>query len=303
MGHSEYDPGAKDLRPWNAGRKIGAKRALRPQQVWAIRFWLDRELRLRDRAMFDLAYRSCLATRRSKAPSAILVSMLRMLWPLPKPQKSKNSRSSPTFASGSSSTWPPSSPMRPWRSFHHEAKVPESGHWDFRQPSRINASAALTIGMPSNMPRARKSSSPDTIRSARAARAQASTASSSGSRQIGRGNGGAATTSTNTRSSSRMRFGVRLVRARMSANLGRAMTSRSSSISTALSARSTAPSRALPRSACGGPRQSNPDNRTLVSITSSTMPAGLPCCFHLGLDLGLRHGGRPRCGNFVHDSE
>jgi len=55
MGHSEYDPGAKDRRPWNAGRKIGAKRALKPQQVWAIRFWLDREHRLRDRAMFDLA--------------------------------------------------------------------------------------------------------------------------------------------------------------------------------------------------------------------------------------------------------
>jgi integrase len=28
---------------------------LRAQQVWAIRFWLDRERRLRDRAMFDLA--------------------------------------------------------------------------------------------------------------------------------------------------------------------------------------------------------------------------------------------------------
>jgi integrase len=55
MGHSEYDPSAKDRRPWNADRKIGAKRALKPQQVWAIRFWLDREHRLRDRAMFDLA--------------------------------------------------------------------------------------------------------------------------------------------------------------------------------------------------------------------------------------------------------
>jgi integrase len=34
---------------------VGTKRALKPQQVWAIRFWLDRERRLRDRAMFDLA--------------------------------------------------------------------------------------------------------------------------------------------------------------------------------------------------------------------------------------------------------
>jgi hypothetical protein len=55
MGHSEYDPAAKDRRPWNVGRMVGAKRALKPQQVWAIRFWLDREGRLRDRAMFDLA--------------------------------------------------------------------------------------------------------------------------------------------------------------------------------------------------------------------------------------------------------
>jgi len=55
MGHSEYDPCTKDRRPWNAGRKIGAKRALKAQQVWAIRFWLDRERRLRNRAIFDFA--------------------------------------------------------------------------------------------------------------------------------------------------------------------------------------------------------------------------------------------------------
>src|SRR6185437_10366497 len=55
MGHSEDDPAAKDRPPWNAGRKLGAKRALKSQQVWAIRFWLDRERRLRDRALFDLA--------------------------------------------------------------------------------------------------------------------------------------------------------------------------------------------------------------------------------------------------------
>src|SRR3954464_15387029 len=55
MGHSEYDAGLNERRAWNAGRKLGAKRALKPQQVWAIRFWLDREGRLRDRAMFDLA--------------------------------------------------------------------------------------------------------------------------------------------------------------------------------------------------------------------------------------------------------
>jgi integrase len=55
MGHSEYDPAAGGRRAWNVGRTVGAKRALKPQQVWAIRFWLERERRLRDRALFDLA--------------------------------------------------------------------------------------------------------------------------------------------------------------------------------------------------------------------------------------------------------
>jgi hypothetical protein len=55
MGHSEFDPAIRDRRPWNVGRMVGAKRALKPQQVWAVRFWLDRERRLRDRALFDLA--------------------------------------------------------------------------------------------------------------------------------------------------------------------------------------------------------------------------------------------------------
>jgi hypothetical protein len=55
MGHSEFDPAIRERRPWNAGRMVGAKRALKPQQVWAIRFWLDRERRVRDRALFDLA--------------------------------------------------------------------------------------------------------------------------------------------------------------------------------------------------------------------------------------------------------
>ncbi|WP_174292865.1 tyrosine-type recombinase/integrase [Sphingomonas bacterium] len=54
MGRSEHDPGSKRA-PWNAGRKLGAKRPLKPQQVWAIRFWLDQDQRIRDRAMFDLA--------------------------------------------------------------------------------------------------------------------------------------------------------------------------------------------------------------------------------------------------------
>lgn len=55
MGRSQFDPGAQGRLPWNAGRRIGAKRALKPQQVWAIRFWLDHQQRVRDRALFDLA--------------------------------------------------------------------------------------------------------------------------------------------------------------------------------------------------------------------------------------------------------
>ena len=54
MGHSQYDP-VDDRTAWNSGRKLGAKRPLKPQQIWEIRFLLDREKRVRDRALFDLA--------------------------------------------------------------------------------------------------------------------------------------------------------------------------------------------------------------------------------------------------------
>lgn len=55
MGHSSMAPAFVELRPWNEGRLVGAKRALKQQQVWAIRFWLDQHRRLRDRAVFDFA--------------------------------------------------------------------------------------------------------------------------------------------------------------------------------------------------------------------------------------------------------
>lgn len=54
MGHSQFDP-VDDRLAWNAGRNLGAKRPLKPKQVWAVRFWLERERRSRDRALFDLA--------------------------------------------------------------------------------------------------------------------------------------------------------------------------------------------------------------------------------------------------------
>lgn len=55
MGYSQYDPAMQDRAPWNAGRKVGTKRPLTQNQIWAVRFFLDSEGRLRDRALFDLA--------------------------------------------------------------------------------------------------------------------------------------------------------------------------------------------------------------------------------------------------------
>ncbi|WP_341991305.1 tyrosine-type recombinase/integrase [Azorhizobium sp. AG788] len=55
MGISKYDPAAKGRPAWNAGKLVGAKRALKVKQIWLIRFFLDREERMRDRALFDLA--------------------------------------------------------------------------------------------------------------------------------------------------------------------------------------------------------------------------------------------------------
>ena len=55
MGHSPLDPAFQERRLWTDGRLLGAKRALKQQQVWAIRFWLDQHRRVRDRALFDCA--------------------------------------------------------------------------------------------------------------------------------------------------------------------------------------------------------------------------------------------------------
>ena len=48
-------PHGRPAVPWNKGRLIGPKPPLKPKQVWAIRLHLQREERLRDLAMFDLA--------------------------------------------------------------------------------------------------------------------------------------------------------------------------------------------------------------------------------------------------------
>ncbi|HWV21940.1 MAG TPA: integrase, partial [Devosia sp.] len=46
MGISQYDPAAAGRPAWNAGRQVGAKRALKIRQIWSIRFFLDREGRM-----------------------------------------------------------------------------------------------------------------------------------------------------------------------------------------------------------------------------------------------------------------
>ena len=55
MEMSETDTAASKRQVWNAGRTVGAKRALKPKQIWEIRFYLNQRRRLRDRALFDLA--------------------------------------------------------------------------------------------------------------------------------------------------------------------------------------------------------------------------------------------------------
>lgn len=55
MGYSRFDPAMQRRAAWNAGKTVGTKRPPTQKQIWAIRFFLDREGRMRDRALFDLA--------------------------------------------------------------------------------------------------------------------------------------------------------------------------------------------------------------------------------------------------------
>jgi integrase len=55
MGYSRFDPATHGRAPWNIGKTVGTKRPLTQKQISAIRFFLDREGRLRDRALLDLA--------------------------------------------------------------------------------------------------------------------------------------------------------------------------------------------------------------------------------------------------------
>lgn len=55
MGYSRFDSATRGRAAWNAGKTVGTKRPLTQKQIWAVRFFLDREERVRDRALFDLA--------------------------------------------------------------------------------------------------------------------------------------------------------------------------------------------------------------------------------------------------------
>jgi integrase len=55
MGHSQFDDASRERAAWNAGKKVGTECPFTQKQVWAIPFFLDRQRRVRDRALFDLA--------------------------------------------------------------------------------------------------------------------------------------------------------------------------------------------------------------------------------------------------------
>lgn len=55
MGYSRFDPAMQGRVARNAGKNVATKRPLTQKQIWAIRFHLDREGRLRDKSLFDLA--------------------------------------------------------------------------------------------------------------------------------------------------------------------------------------------------------------------------------------------------------
>lgn len=48
-------PDGRPIMPWNKGRFVDPKPPLKPKQVWSIRLHLQREQRIRDLALFDLA--------------------------------------------------------------------------------------------------------------------------------------------------------------------------------------------------------------------------------------------------------
>lgn len=45
MTFSLCDPGTQNRILWNVGSQVGPKRPLNKKQIWAVRFFLDREQR------------------------------------------------------------------------------------------------------------------------------------------------------------------------------------------------------------------------------------------------------------------
>ena len=45
----------KPHEPWNKGKLVGQKPPLKPKDIWAIRIHLQRDQRIRDLVLFDLA--------------------------------------------------------------------------------------------------------------------------------------------------------------------------------------------------------------------------------------------------------
>lgn len=62
MTYLQFDPAMQGRTACNAGKTVGIKRPLNQKQIWASRFFLDREEHLRDRARFDLAIDSKLSS-------------------------------------------------------------------------------------------------------------------------------------------------------------------------------------------------------------------------------------------------
>lgn len=58
MGQSRFDPATRACAAWNASKNVGTKRPLTQEIIWAIRFHCDREGRLREEVLFDLALAS-----------------------------------------------------------------------------------------------------------------------------------------------------------------------------------------------------------------------------------------------------
>lgn len=151
METSEFESTAITHRTWNSGRKVGAKRALKLRQVWAIRFFLDQHRRIRDRALFDLAIDStlsgCAVVRRSG--SAIWCSVVRSATA---PSSSKQRRANP-FSSSCCRTHAPA--FSAWlerrggtlADYVYPSRIDHAAHLSTRQYARLVDEWVVGVGL------------------------------------------------------------------------------------------------------------------------------------------------------------